>query len=419
VVTLIGCIEPAPRAGALKMTSRDELVGDVLAVNGGSSSIKFALFATGTSAQVVTGAVVGVGTPTATLVVDDARSSQRVVLEGSRTALRTVVDRIMAAVEPHLHAGSLAGIVHRVVHGGERFDRSQLITPDLMESLRALIPLAPNHLADEIALIDAFMAATPDSSHVACFDTAFHRDLPAISRTLPVPVASGLRRYGFHGLSYAFLLSALNDAAGDEARGRVVLAHLGNGASLAAVLDGRCVDTSMGLTPAGGLVMSSRTGDIDPGVLTYIARLRHLSLEEVDRLATQESGLLAISGRSADMQELLALESSDPRARLAVDVFCYQVRKWIGAFAAALGGLDTLVFSGGIGEHASLVRSRICGDLAFLGVHVDDELNTANAPLISGSAARVRVRVIPTNEALMMATEARTVLATLGPRAES
>jgi acetate kinase len=357
----------------------------VLAVNAGSSSIKFALFHADTLAPVLS----------------------RTEPASSSADRRAVVQGIMAAAVPELRGAPLAAIAHRIVHGGERFDRSQRITPDLLNGLRELIPLAPNHLPDEIALIEAFMAEQPQIPHVACFDTAFHHDLPAISRTLPVPAMPGLRRYGFHGLSYGYLMSELKD---DEARGRVVLAHLGNGASLAAVLDGHCIDTSMGLTPTGGLVMSTRTGDLDPGVVTYLARVRSLPVEQVENLLTHESGLLAISGRAADMQQLLAQEASDARARLAVDIFCYQIRKWIGAFAAALGGLETLVFAGGIGEHAPPVRARICRELSFLGVELDEARNAGNAGEISASSARVRVRVIATNEALMMARETRTVL---------
>jgi acetate kinase len=324
---------------------------------------------------------------------------------------RDAVRPLVAALHSHLTTAPLAGIVHRVVHGGEHFNRAQRVSPKVVEQLRKLIPLAPNHLPEEIALIETFLDAWPQTPQVVCFDTAFHADLPLVSRTLPVPETPGLRRYGFHGLSYAFLLKELEQLAGvAAARGRVVLAHLGNGASIAAVASGRCMDTSMGLTPAGGLVMSSRSGDLDPGVVTYLARARSLSMDQVDHLLTHESGVRGISGRSADMQELLAREASDPRARLAVDVFCYQVRKWIGAFAAALGGLDTLVFSGGIGEHAPVVRSRICSELSFLGVELAEQPNASNAPLISAPLARVDVRVIPTNEALMMAREARTLL---------
>jgi acetate kinase len=384
----------------------------LLTVNGGSSSIKCALFAGDEALGLVwSGTVSGIGTPAARLDVTGQHGSQTIPIGADGAAHATAVQPIIEALHPHLTRAPLAGIVHRVVHGGERFDRPQRVTASVIAGLRELIPLAPNHLPDEIVLIETFLRERPQTPQVVCFDTVFHRHLPLVSRTLPVPETPGLRRYGFHGLSYAYLLGELERIAGaPAAAGRVVLAHLGSGASLAAVAGGRCVDTSMGLTPAGGVVMSSRPGDLDPGVVGYLARLRMLSLDQVDHLLTHESGLRAISGRSADMQDLLAREGSDPRARLAVDVFCYQVRKWIGAFAAALGGLDTLVFSGGIGEHAPAVRRRICGDLSFLGVQLAEDQNAIDAALISTPAGRVAVRVMPTNEALMMAREARTVL---------
>ena len=360
----------------------------MLALNAGSSSLKCAVF---------------------TLDAEPTQVWSRAISR-SETTPATVVEQVFAAIDGDLDHCALAGIVHRVVHGGERFDRAQRVTMETIAGLRELLPLAPNHLPDEIALIDACSRARPGTPQVVCFDTAFHRDLPAISRTLAVPHLAGLRRYGFHGLSFAFLLSELGKIDGNEALGRVVLAHLGSGASLAAVVGGRCVDTSMGLTPSGGVVMSSRSGDLDPGVVTYLARQHGWSIDQIDHALTTESGLVAISGGTADMQALLAHEASDPRARLAVDIFCYQVRKWIGAFAAALGGLDTLVFAGGIGEHAPLVRARICQDLGFLGVRLDGAQNARNASIISTSAAGARVRVIPTNEALMMAREAYQVL---------
>lgn len=362
----------------------------VLAVNGGSSTIKFALFG------------------------DDNTERLRGVVATALTSPPALVEQALATVASHGHRESLGCMVHRVVHGGERLVRAQYVTPELLAVLRDLIPLAPNHLPAEIALIEAFMAATPDIPHIACFDTAFHHDLPAISRTLPVPRSAGVRRYGFHGLSYAFLLSELARLDADEAMGRVVLAHLGSGASLAALTAGRCIDTSMGLTPSGGLVMSSRSGDLDPGVVTYLARQHGLSLDQIDEMLTRESGLVAISGGTADMQQLVAHEDTDERARLAVDLFCYQVRKWMGAFAAALGGLDTIVFAGGIGEHAPIVRSRICKELAFLGVRLDEDRNAVNAAVVSAAAAPVRVRIIPTNEALMMVREARDIMKDAG-----
>lgn len=392
-----------------------ETTSFVLAVNGGSSSVKCALYTLEAEPrQVWHGAVNGIGTPTATLTVPVQGRYQPISLGTGGASHGAAVDRLLGEIDTHLVAGALVGIVHRVVHGGQRFDRAQRVTAETLTGLRELVPLAPNHLPAEIALIETCVRARPDTPQVVCFDTAFHRDLPLVSRTLPVPETPGLRRYGFHGLSYGYLLGELERVAGPSAaRARLVLAHLGNGASLAAVVGGRCVDTSMGLTPAGGVIMSSRSGDLDPGVVTYLTRLRNLSVDEVDHLLTHQSGLRGISGRSADMQELLALEPSDPPARLAVDIFCYQVRKWIGAFAAALGGLDTLVFSGGIGEHAPVVRSRICSELSFLEVQLQAKQNAIDAPLISVPTARVQVRVIPTNEALMMAKEAHAVLTDL------
>jgi acetate kinase len=364
----------------------------VLAVNAGSSSIKFGLFvARANPVEVHSGTVRPSG--------------------GTGDELGVAVQRIGEAVEPHLAGRSLAAIIHRVVHGGERFHGALRVTPEVVRGLRELLPLAPNHLPDEIALIETFGRVRPGIPQVACFDTAFHRDLPLVSRTLAVPPTPGLRRYGFHGLSYTYLLAELERRAGlSVARGRVVLAHLGNGASLAAVVDGRSVDTTMGMTPTGGLVMSSRSGDLDPGAATYLARSRGLSADQLDEILTRQSGLLAISGYTADMRDLLRDEGSNPRARLAVDVFCYQVKKWTGAFAAALDGLDTLVFSGGIGERSPAVRERICGGLGFLGLSLDPTRNQENAAVISATESRVRVHVIPTNEAYTMVCEALTVL---------
>ena len=249
---------------------------------------------------------------------------------------------------------------------------------------------------------------------VVCFDTAFHRDLPRVARLLPIPRrydAQGLRRYGFHGLSYAYLMEELGRRAGAvAARGRVVLAHLGSGASMAAVLDGRSVDTSMGFTPTGGLPMSTRCGDLDPGVAAYLARSGQMSAEAFFTMASRESGLLGMSTTSADMRELLKLEASDARAAEAVAVFCYQAKKCIGAYAAALGGLDTLVFSGGIGERADVVRSRICDGLDFLGIELDAARNAAHADVISAPASRATVRVIRTDEESMIARSVARVL---------
>jgi acetate kinase len=241
---------------------------------------------------------------------------------------------------------------------------------------------------------------------VACFDTAFHRTMPKVAKLLPIPrryAAKGVERYGFHGLSYAYLMEELGRLDPAAAKDRVILAHLGNGASVAAVLDGKSIDTSMGFTPTGGLVMSTRTGDLDPGLVYYLERTEHMNITQFQHMVNHKSGLLGVSGTSSDLRDLCANEATDVRAADAVELFCYQARKWIGSFAAALGGLDTLVFSGGIGENASSVRKRICHKLGFLGIKLNPKRNAKNASLISTAAGRVKVRVIHTDEELMIA----------------
>src|SRR5262249_40488637 len=255
----------------------------------------------------------------------------------------------------------------------------------------------------EIALIEEVARRVPGVLQVTCFDTAFHRDLPRVARLLPIPrkyEASGVRRYGFHGLSYAFLMDELTRIAPQAARGRVILAHLGAGASMAAVRDGKCIDTRMAFTPTAGLVMGTRSGDLDPGVLVYLMRQEGLTAEQVNELVNRRSGLLGVSETSPDMRDLLARQADDPRAADAVALFCYQAQKGGGALTAALGGLDTLVFAGGIGEHAAEVRVRVCNGLDFLGILLDPARNAANAAVISADTGRCVVRVIKTDEEL-------------------
>jgi acetate kinase len=270
-------------------------------------------------------------------------------------------------------------------------------------------------LPEEILLTEAFHRRFPDLVQVACFDTAFHHDLPRVAQLLPIPrhyEAQGVRRYGFHGLSYAFLMEELARVAGPQAgRGRVILAHLGNGASLAAVREGKSLDTSMGFTPTGGVPMSTRSGDLDPGLVWYLARTEKITAKKFNEMVNFQSGLLGVSEISPDMHDLIERETEDVRAAEAVALFCYQVKKWIGAFAAALGGLDTLVFAGGIGENAPLVRTRICEGLGFLGIELEEEQNKAGAALISARAGRVAVRVMHTDEEWMIA---KTVCRVLG-----
>jgi acetate kinase len=287
-----------------------------------------------------------------------------------------------------------------------------------LEELHRISPYDPDHLPGEIELIEAFRRRHPKLPQVACFDTAFHRTMPRVAKLLPIPRrydAKGVQRYGFHGLSYAYLMQELA-RIGDPAatKGRVILAHLGNGASMAAVLDGKSIDTSMGFTPTAGLVMSTRTGDLDPGVAPYLARTEQMTSEQFYEMANHKSGLLGVSETSSDMRDLLAHEANDARAAEAVALFCYQARKWVGAFAAALGGLDTLVFAGGIGENAPIVRARICEGLGFLGIALSESRNSESAAVISTDESRVAVRVIRTDEDLMIARSVRSVLGEMG-----
>jgi acetate kinase len=286
------------------------------------------------------------------------------------------------------------------------------VSADLLAELRRLSSWDPEHLPSEIALIEALAQRFPGTPQVACFDTAFHRDLPRVSRILPIPrkyEAAGVRRYGFHGLSYSYLVGQLRR----EPEGlpqRLVIAHLGNGASVAAVRDGRSIDTTMGFTPTAGLPMSRRAGDIDPGLVAYLARTEGMTADGFDEMVNTKSGLLGISETSSDVRDLLQREKDDVRAAEALAVFCYRVKQTIGAFAAALGGLDTLVFSGGIGEHAAEIRSRIVEGLEFLGIVLDPARNAAHAAVITRDDSRVRGRVIRTDEESEIARSTREVL---------
>ena len=317
------------------------------------------------------------------------------------------VNALMDWIEERSGRDALSAVGHRVVHGGPKYSAPQRITAELVDELRRLSLFDPEHLPEEILLTEAFHRRFPDLPQVACFDTAFHHDLPRVAQLLPIPrryEAQGVRRYGFHGLSYSFLVGELARLAGTEtAQGRVILAHLGNGASLAAVHDGRPVDTSMSFTPTAGVPMSTRSGDLDPGLLWYLARAEKMTVEQFNLMVNFQSGLLGISETSSDMRDLLACERQDVRAAEAVALFCYQVKKWIGAFAAALGGLDTLVFAGGVGENAPLIRERACDGIEFLGIALDQKRNAENGPLISTDAGRVKVRVIHTDEEVVIA----------------
>src|SRR5271165_827296 len=388
----------------------------ILTINGGSSSIKFALFKAGDSLRrILEGGIERIGLPEASLRVkgvEPADNFSRPVTAPDHTeAVRVLMDWI----EDRSGREGLTAVGHRVVHGGPKYYEPEQITAEMIKELRQLSRFDPDHLPEEILLTQAFHRRFPHLPQVACFDTAFHHDLPRVARMLPIPrryEAQGVRRYGFHGLSYAFLMGELARLAGPEAaRGRVILAHLGNGASLAAVREGKSIDTSMSFTPTAGVPMSTRSGDLDPGLIWYLARTEKMNDKQFNEMVNFKSGLLGVSETSSDMRDLMKQEAQDVRAAEAIAMFCYQVKKWIGAFAAALGGLDTLVFAGGIGENAPTVRARICDGLGFLGIELEEKRNAANEGVISAAASRVAVRVIRTDEERMIA---KTVCRVLG-----
>jgi acetate kinase len=388
----------------------------ILTINGGSSSIKFALFEAGDSLRrILEGGIERIGLPEAILRVKGVNQADNFSRPVTAPDHTVAVGALMDWIEQRIGRDALTAVGHRVVHGGPKYHDPVLITKEMVDELRQLKPFDPEHLPEEIQLTEAFHHRFPDLPQVACFDTAFHHDLPRVAQMLPIPrryEAQGVRRYGFHGLSYAFLMGELARLAGAEvAEGRVILAHLGNGASLAAVHHGKSVDTSMSFTPTAGVPMSTRSGDLDPGLVWYLARTEQMSAKRFNEMVNFQSGLLGMSETSSDMRDLLDHETQDVRAAEAVAMFCYQVKKWIGAFTAALGGLDTLVFAGGIGENAPTVRARICDGLGLLGIELDKKRNAASEGVISAAASRVTVRVIRTDEELMIA---KTVCHVLG-----
>jgi acetate kinase len=380
----------------------------ILTINGGSSSIKFALFEAGnTLRRILSGELERIGLPDATLRVkglNPADNFSRLVTAPDHTV---AVGMLMDWIEERSGRDVLTAVGHRVVHGGPKYYEPQLITAEMVEELHRLSPLDPEHLPQEILLTEAFHRRFPELPQVACFDTAFHHDLPRVAQLLPIPrryEAQGVRRYGFHGLSYEFLMGELA-RLGDPAatKGRVILAHLGNGTSLAAVRDSKSIDTSMGFTPTAGVPMSTRSGDLDPGLVWFLARTENMSAKQFNTMVNSQSGLLGISETSSDMRDLLEREKQDVRAAEAVALYCYQIKKLIGAYAAALGGMDTLVFAGGIGENAPVIRARICEGLEFLGIEIEEKQNATNEGITSAAGSRVAVRIIRTDEALMIA----------------
>ncbi len=385
----------------------------ILAVNTGSSSIKFSLYESGENEELLfSGALTRIGLKDGHFSVVDPEGRfidcERVDAPDHPAACRYVFSWLRQ------HGPGMPDAVgHRVVHGGPRHTAPEQVTPALLDSIAELVPYAPEHLPQALNAIRYVASELPGIFQVACFDTAFHSTMPPVAKLCPIPAEfrrEGVQRYGFHGLSYQYILSELQAEGEPLARkGRVILAHLGHGASMAALLDGRSVETTMGFSPAGGLVMSTRTGDLDPGVVLFLLQQGHLDSAGLRDMVNKKSGLLGVSGLSDDMRDLLDAEAKHEAARLAVELFCYSARKHIGALTAVLGGLDMIVFTGGIGLHSHEIRARICAGLEFLGIHIDHEKNM-NYGIISQDTSRVVVRVMETNEEVMIVRQTRSVL---------
>jgi acetate kinase len=381
----------------------------LLIINAGSSSIKFALYhaaAGGALEAGASGQIEGIGTDPHMAVRDAAGTSLLDVAlpAGDMAHHPHAIAEIDAWLRSNLQGQALAAVGHRVVHGGERYAEPVLIDAAVLAALDRLVPLAPLHQPHNLAAVRAVAAANPDLPQVACFDTAFHRSQPAVAQAFAVPrelFEQGVRRYGFHGLSYEYVSGMLGDLAPELAAGRVVVAHLGNGASMCAINRGKSVATTMGFTPLDGLPMGTRCGAIDPGVLLYLMDQHKMDTKALEKLLYYQSGLLGVSGLSSDMRTLLA--SDDKRAREAIDLFCYRIGRELGSLAAALGGLDGLVFTGGIGEHAAEIRTRVCREAGWLGIALDEEANRAHGPRISRTGGAVSAWVVQTDENLMIA----------------
>jgi acetate kinase len=383
----------------------------ILAINTGSSSLKFGVYvARGDDEEIqLDGLADGIGRDSSKIQIKDGKGK---VVRSESVRFASADEALARAKEwlAELSPAPPVGVGHRVVHGGPKLTAHQLITPGVLDQLRACVHFAPLHIPPALALIESAQKIYPGVPQFACFDTAFHAQMPEVASRYALPRSlydEGLKRYGFHGLSYESILRKL----GTERPRHVVIAHLGNGASLAAVQDGRSVDTSMGLTPTGGIPMGTRSGDMDPGVGLYLQRQKKLSVDSLEALLNHDAGLKALSGTSSDMRDLqAAAENGDANARQAIEIFCYAIRKTIASYAAALEGLDMLVFTGGIGEKSAMVRAMVCNALHILGVLIEGPANEKNAETISAAQSVVRVRVIPTEEDRQIARHTRELL---------
>src|SRR5450432_488203 len=379
----------------------------ILTINAGSSSIKFALYNSEMPLTLLySGQLERVGSKNSILSYFDGITNKENSVSMDTSEPNMAANILIDWLVLQKNFNSVEAIGHRIVHG-MKHTHSETLTDEVLAELKTISGYDPEHLPEEINLVEIFKKRYPEIPQIACFDTSFHTTMPTVAKLLPIPrriMKLGIQRYGFHGISYAYLINELETIAGKEiSHGKVILAHLGNGASLCAVKEGRSLDTSMGFTPSSGIPMGTRTGDIDPGVIWYLMQVEKITAKEFSHLINHESGMLGISETSSDMRDLLGVRATDSRAAEAVELFCYQIKKYIGSYAAVLQGLDTLVFSGGIGEHAPEIREEICRGLQFLGIELDNVRNKNSEAVISADNSKVIVRVIQTNEQLMMA----------------
>lgn len=379
----------------------------ILIINGGSSSIKYAIYKVGEPLKhVSSGEIAGIGNGKAQFSFTELNSDQNNHISIATENHTNAAEWLVTWLKKETELIDIVAIGHRIVQGMEHIE-PQKITDQLLKQLKEISDFDPEHLPAEIKMIEVFSKHFPDIDQVACFDTSFHHTMPDVAKLIPIPLKyrdKGIKRYGFHGISYSYIMEEFEKLEGaKKAKGKIIIAHLGSGASLVAVKNGKSIDTSMGFTPASGLTMSTRTGDLDPGVAWHLQKFEKLTPTQFNYLVNHQSGLLAISETSSDMQQLLKIQHDDKRALEAIDYFCYQCIKWIGAFTTVLGGLDTLIFSGGIGEHSPEIRARICSGFQFLGVEIDVKENKKNELTISKNTSKISVRVIKTNEERMIA----------------
>lgn len=394
------------------MIMKSKLSTYILCLNSGSSSLKFSLYHLVSMQMEVKGAISAIGTASGLFKINDSRGTSLKNESGLFKDMHTAVESLTEWLDENQNKYPLAAIGHRVVQGGPAHRAPEMLTEQLLATLKQFIILAPNHLPEELAIIHTFLEKFRNLPQVICFDTFFHRNMPFCGHHYALPskyTSKDLIRYGFHGLSYEYIMLRLSEKRLPVKSKKIIIAHLGNGASLAAVKNGISIDTTMGVSPMGGLVMSTRSGDLDPGALLFLLKKNKLSIDELEELLSKQSGLKAIAG-TGDIKELLEAEHFNSAAANALTLFCYTIRKQIGALTAAMGGLDILVFTGGIGENSAIIRSRICKELGFFGIELDSRLNLCSREVISSEKSRVLVYVIKTNEELVIARHAQNMV---------